>query len=308
MDHYEINGAWEALNFVIESRELTGPYLATGPKAVPALASQEELETSLRYAAGVELGVMLEYLTAMYSLRDPAGLELPLRDDVRAATAEILRIAIGEMRHLRAVNDLLRSVQGPARFEPALRVATHVPSIKEGEFRAIQARPATLEVIDDFIAVEAPSTSIDGLYAPILAYLEKYGTDEQVQAVRSIMFEGDDHYETFSAVREWLGRHQERDYLRTHALAPPPNENEAGAILRHRYAELLAALYKGYAVGMPTGAPWVNGARAFMLAPDGVDGAAKAVAAQGFLAVFSPPDGDPRFEPITPPAAAQPLA
>jgi len=206
------------------------------------------------------------------------------------------------------VNDLLRSIQGSARFEPALRVATHVPSIKEGEFRVIEARPATLDVIDDFIAVEAPSTSIDGLYAPVLAYLERYGTDEQVQAVRSIMFEGDDHYETFSAVREWLGRHQERDYLRADPLVPPPNDNEAGVILRTRYADLLGALYEGYAVGMPKGAPWVNGARAFMLAPDGVDGAAKAVAAQGFLAVFSPPDGDPRFEPITPPAAAQPLA
>lgn len=127
-------------------------------------------------------------------------------------------------------------------FRPALQVATHVPGLKEGEFRLLQSRPATLDAIDDFIAVEALSTSIDGLYAPVLAYLEQAGTDEQVQAVRSIMFEGEDHFETFTAVREWLGRHQERDYLRADPLAAPPEEEPTYAILRVRYANLLEGL------------------------------------------------------------------
>lgn len=299
MDHYEINGAWEALNFVVEGRERTGPYRPTGPAAVPPLASKAELEARLQYAAGVELGVMLEYLTAAYSLRDPAGLEQLLGDDIRAAFAEILRIAVGEMRHLRAVNDLLRSVQGPARFKPALRVATHVPGLQQGEFRILQARPATLEAIDDFIAVEAPSASVDGLYAPVLAYLERSGTDEQVQAIRSIMFEGEDHFETFSAVREWLGRHQERDYLRAGPLTTPAGGEENHVVLQKRYADLLGSLYDGYMLGMPAGAKRVNSARSAMVSPDGIDGAARAVAATGHLAVFEAPQ-DPRFSPIPP--------
>ena len=44
-----------------------------------------------------------EYLAAAYSLKpdnDPSLASAELRDDVRAARAELLRIAIGEMRHI----------------------------------------------------------------------------------------------------------------------------------------------------------------------------------------------------------------
>jgi len=71
---------------------------------------------------------MLEYLTAAWSLRhDLGGLPQPLRDDVCAAFAEIRRIAIGEMRHVRTVNDLLAGLSPAGTFEPALAVAAEIP-------------------------------------------------------------------------------------------------------------------------------------------------------------------------------------
>ena len=63
-----------------------------------------------------------------------------LRDDIRAAHGELMRIAIGEMRHLRAVNDVLRAIVGSAAYQPALRVAKSLPGTKPGEPRILQHR------------------------------------------------------------------------------------------------------------------------------------------------------------------------
>ena len=45
-------------------------------------------------------------------------------------------------------------------------------------------------------------------------------TDEWIQAIRSVIAEGEDHFETFLNIQEWLSSHSESDYLR--AVAPPP--------------------------------------------------------------------------------------
>ena len=83
LQHLEINTAWQALNFVVGRREIVGPF-SVRPVTDNPLASGAELERFLRYAAGVELTVAQEYLTAAYSLQLPAGLPQPLADDIRA--------------------------------------------------------------------------------------------------------------------------------------------------------------------------------------------------------------------------------
>lgn len=109
--HYEINQRWEELHFVVGRREITAPFVAEAVRGEP-FSSLAVLLAQLHYAVGVELAVAQEYLSAAYSLKaddDPTLGGTPgLRDDVRATRAELMRIAIGEMRHTRAVNDVIR--------------------------------------------------------------------------------------------------------------------------------------------------------------------------------------------------------
>ena len=301
MQHHQINRDWQQLNFVIDHREQLLPYRPsqTADAQVPPLPDQTTLLQHLRYAAGVELAVALEYLSAAWSLRKPANLPQPLRNDVLTAFVELRRIAIGEMRHLRAVNETLMHLQTPAGFEPALAVAADIPDGATGAFRPLQFRAATQATLDDFIRVEAPSESVDGLYAPIYAtLLAMPDQQEAAQSIRTVMSEGEDHFQTFQFIKEWLGRHvPDTSYLIGANLAAPPAGNPAHAQLQARYLALLQGLYTGYKAGMPRGAPAVNQARQSMLGATGIEGALDDVAAAGFLASFDP-IADPRFAPV----------
>jgi len=298
LDHYEINQRWQELNFVVEGREILGSYVATTRTAQP-FANTQVLEAQLRYAAGVELAVMQTYLTSAYSLRT-VGASAELTEDIHAARAEMMRVAIGEMRHLRAVNDVLSSVSLAAGrpFTPAMRVARILP----GDTAPWQPRAATPAAIADYIRFEAPSVSVDGLYARILATLERDGNDEQVQSVRSIIAEGEDHFQTFTFIQEWLGRHQPTEYLRSLNLAPPPATHVQHRALQQLFTTILQQLHDGYSRGLPAGAPDINQARTSMVQlPGGLATAAQTVADAGFLVVFDTL-GDARFMPIDPPA------
>jgi len=296
MAHREINATWQNLNFVVARREAIGPVTGRQLAGEP-LSSPAELERFLVYAAGVELAVTQEYLTAAYSLRSSDGItDATLRDDIRTSHAELMRIAIGEMRHLRAVNDVLRSLMGPDRYQPALRVASAVPGTVPGSKRPVQARPARLSVIDDFIDIERPSVSVDGVYARILATIERDGTHEQEQQIRTIMAEGEDHFQTFAFIREWLGRHQENQFLR--ATQPPPAGDAGHLSLQTAYRTLLETLHRGYTRGVPAGGPDINAARGQMLGA--LNSAADAISGRNFLVVFDTV-ADPRFAPVDPP-------
>ena len=101
--HYEINNRWQELHFVVGRREITAPFVQTPVQGTP-FADRAELMANLNYAAGVELAVAQEYLAAAYSLKpdtDPSlGATPDLLGDVKATRAELMRIAIGEMRHI----------------------------------------------------------------------------------------------------------------------------------------------------------------------------------------------------------------
>jgi hypothetical protein len=223
-----------------------------------------------------------------------------LRDDVRAAHAEIMRIAIGEMRHLRAVNDVLASLIGRPAYKPALGAATKIPGVKIGTYMPVQPRPLTQDAVKSFINIEAPSESVDGVYADILATLEQKSDPENIQAIRTVMAEGEDHYRTFLAIQEWLSPYEHEEYLRVTDINLPPASDEENVKLQAQYVALLNLLYKGYSIGMPQGASELNAARDAMIGKSGIADAAEAVAQKGFLVAFTTPS-DSRFAPIAPP-------
>jgi len=291
--HHEINLRWQELHFVLEGREKLDAYAAQRRKATP-FSSLQAAESRLRYAAGVELAVMQMYLTAAYSLKQ-VDTDTELGKDVAAAYRELLRIAIGEMHHLRDVNDVLASIalQEKKPFVPALRVATRLP----GESNNWIPQAATPEAMQAFLSIEAPSISVDGLYARILATLELYGKEEQEQTVRSIMAEGEDHFEAFLFIQEWLKPHDPSAYLIPGAIE---TSSEAHKRLQSVYLEVLQHLYDGYLAGLPAGANNINTARTKMVAAGGIAAAARAVADTGSLVLFAP-IADERFKPIDPP-------
>jgi hypothetical protein len=230
-----------------------------------------------------------------------------LRDDVRATRAELLRIAIGEMRHIRAVNDVIRGFSDPGTFEPALRVASQLPHQNPGPFQPVNPRAATRDAIKDFIEIEAQSKGVDGLYNNILATMlfppadvAAFVTDEWQQAIRSVIAEGEDHFETFLNIQEWLSNHAETAYLRSQTPPRPPAGNSQNAELQAAYVSLLNNLHTGYKKGRFLGSNEINAARNAMVGTGGIVAKAEAVARQNFLVVFNTPV-DARFVPIDPP-------
>jgi rubrerythrin len=296
MDHYAINQTWQELNFVLGGRERLTPYVPEELSGRP-FASRSKLISHLRYAAGVELGVIHEYLAAAFSLRSPQTLKGALRRNVTAAHAELMRIAITEMRHLRAVNDVLRSLHPDEHFKPALRVASELPGLHPGTFRPLLISQADRAAINSFIDIEKPSNSVDGLYSQILATLNDQGTPDQQHAIRTIMAEGEDHVETFQFIREWLHPHQEAEYLRRSHMTVPPKGNLDHQALQGVYKRLLKDLYAGYSTGFPQGGELVNQARNLMVLPDDMQRVIRKICDRGLLIAFDPIK-DPRFSPI----------
>jgi hypothetical protein len=301
MAHHEINARWQELDIVLDGREQRAPYAPTTVAGTPLNPGQ--LEPTLRYAAGVELAVMLEYLAAAFSLNPAAGAAgSELRADARAARAELLRVAASEMRHLRRVNALLFDLHtdsgavGP--FQPALGVATLVPGTAGAPGRPVEFRPLTPAALADFIRVEAPSLTVDALYSNILATYQRDGQETQSAMVLAVMAEGADHYQTFRTVQEWLGRHAGTPYLRQ--LQTPPDSDPVLATVQQRYEQVLDLLHRGYQAGIPAGAADIAAARTAMLGPAGIEGACEALAAGGRLPRFGVP-ADTRFTPVPPP-------
>jgi hypothetical protein len=301
--YHKINDRWQELDIVLDGREQRAPYAPDVIAGTPL--KPEELVPTLRYAAGVELAVMQEYLAAAYSLNRAAGsAKSRLRQDVAVAHFEVLRVAQSEMRHLKAVNTLLleehQAAGINAAFRPALGAATAIPGgavtrIPAGNFRAL-----TKSALAEFIQVEAPSKSVDALYGRILATYERAGRDTQAASVAQIMAEGADHFWSFRVVQELLDGHQESQYLLNVRVLPPGDPRLS--TLQQRYLTMLDHFFKGYAVGLPEGRAEITAARAVMLGRNGVEGACEDLAAQGLLPVFAVPT-DPRFAPVNPPPA-----
>lgn len=298
MAHYDINGRWQKLHVVVRGREQIGPVSLETPNGIP-IATNAELVSTLRFAAGVELAVMQEYLCAAFSLVPDDGSNTPLARAVKASRAEILRIAIGEMRHLRVVNEVIASLPfAVAPVVPALQVSSVVPTLTNGKsgFRPRQWLPLTAEALSEFIEVESAAHAVDQLYSNIMATFRLAGYDQLTSVIASIIADGEDHLETFQFIQEWIAPFPESSVLRP-GLTVPKQAEPAHQALQASYLALLGDLFAGYSVGVPKGASDINNARQRMIEPGGLASLAAAVADAGFLVTFDAP-ADPRFVPL----------
>jgi hypothetical protein len=243
---------------------------------------------------------MHTYLAAAFSLRDPDSVaNRDLADDIAAAHYEIVRIAVGEMRHIRAVRDVLIAMVASPPFDPPLRIATRVPGVSPNDPpRVLTPSGLTPAALETFIEIEGPNVSVDGLYNRILATLELVGNERSEQSIRRVMTEGEDHQKIFMAIREWLAPHSTAEYLRSTTLASPPGGNAAHATLQTQYRSVLESLHAGYSRTTVEGGADVNTARNAMMGS--LLAACEAVAQAGFLVTFDPV-ADPRFVSIDPP-------
>ena len=207
MDHYEINERWKDLPMVLEGRERGDVYEPEAAKKPGALTAN--LKDELTRLAGIEQALALEYLYARYSVRfNDETLTVTEQEYANFIAHELLVIAISEMTHLRWVNQLLRELhQHPSRyvdsFKPALQVAEVIPPTnREAESRTLE------EAIDDFLAAEEPSGSVDGQYAQLFEFFttHEYPAD-LIGLVKKIIDDGVTHYSRFREIKSLLDRY-----------------------------------------------------------------------------------------------------
>jgi rubrerythrin len=304
LDYYEINRRWQELDIVVEGRELRRSYQSGILSAAP-FAAPEELEANLRYAAGIERAAVQTYLSAAFSLNPIPADAGSLRVDSATSFAELMRIAISEMRHLRIVNDVLREINAGVHpgtiFRPALQIALDFPASFEHP-QPVPERRLTPEVLEEFIDVEKPSDTLDGLYARIFVSLGNFSFPNLAQTIRSVMTDGFDHYETFLDMREWLGRHHPNDYLLN--LHQPGPDDPAHKHLQQLLLQVLQTLRQGYSLGLPRGGEDIAHARGLMLG-NGLLTACEDLRARGLMVIFDPISSDPDFGMIARPPSSK---
>ena len=209
--HYQINQEWTSLAFVLEGRENRGLYTPGFEAFAEPLPTSEALADELVSLCGLEHLVLLEYLYAYYTIKNPEDFTNPRNSsDALFVRHELLGIAVSEMRHLRWANQLLWTLAklGLIRDRgPALQPGRKVPTVT-GE-RDRQLRPLALPALADFIAVERPSGTLDGAYARVVATLRLGYPEPLLQLARQIVADGMDHYNRFREInvvlRSWPG-------------------------------------------------------------------------------------------------------
>jgi hypothetical protein len=204
MDHYEINEQWQDLAIVLEGRERHIPYVPGPIPPADPFSNLRELVEKLRELAGIEHALALEYLYARYSMRVGEALDPSQQQHANYIAHELLMIAASEMMHLRWVNQLLWELwhlRHTSGFVPELSAATYVPG--RGGLRKVAMRPLD-RAIDDFIAAEAPSGTIEGQYARVFATL-RHGYPASLPGLASrIIADGVSHFTRFREIRAIL--------------------------------------------------------------------------------------------------------
>ncbi len=213
IDHYEINQKWEKLPFVLEGREVEREYRPRREDPGEPYGTDEELIKELSELARMELTLALEYLYALFSLRDPRSDEIDdtewpgLGADLKVVRDFILLVAVGEMAHLRWANEMLWELDRANirpngwSYKPIVEPAESYPTLR-AERRLEPLNPKTL---DHFIDLERPSGGITRAYSRCVATLRnrRYPVAAYELALR-IDGEGMDHYERFIGVKRIL--------------------------------------------------------------------------------------------------------
>ena len=283
--HFQINTAWRSLDFVLEGHEISALYAPGFEASAAPFSNAEELAQELRHLCGLELVVMLEYLYAYYSLKQPTELEASRADDIAFVRHELLAIAVSEMRHLRWANQLIWSLMQQGRIEPCPPVLDPAPTVPTvaGE-RPRSLRSLAKDVLDDFVAVERPSGTLDGAYARVVATLSSGYPDTLLQLARQIVADGVEHFARFSEIGKILGAWSTTPAAPTPWLRPIVEATpEQAADARAAFHAVLGHLGAAYAQGDMEDAGQIVAARAAMME---LDGAAEKLAEAGFGVPF----------------------
>ena len=270
-DPYEINLKWEQLDFVLQGIETDGT-----PKGMLAVTLRQPMNNIAALIKDLTLGLApleftlsMVYLYACFSLRAPeevtadeARVWPDLANDLRAARGFIHSVALSEMTHLRWVNQTLWMLDRDGHFPDGAHYAPVIQPLSPGavdpvdgsplepqEVRLRTLRPATLDVISDFVDVERPATRLDREYSGLVDHLKdnpgEYPPGLYELAVR-IDSDGLQHYQKFRDVMLILGRYaaQPALFLRDIRLAEPDDPAVAPALAL--LAQIVAALQDGY--------------------------------------------------------------
>ena len=268
--HYQINTEWRSLAFVLEGREIDALYIPGVEMTAVPFGSAEQLADDLVTLCGLEHVVMLEYLYAYYSLRQPSDFTDMRADDITFVRHELLAVIVSEMRHLRWANQLLWTLAKRgliAHRPPVLTPGATVPTTNGQRPRAL--RPLEPNVLADFVAVERPSGTLDGEYARVVATLANGYPDTMLQLARQIVAEGVEHYSRFSEIAKVLGSwsapaNAPAPWLRALAKATPKQASAALAA----YSGILDHLAVAYQRGDAEDARQIIEARTAMMRLD----------------------------------------
>jgi hypothetical protein len=291
MDHYEINQRWQDLPIVLLGREQRNEYRPRPTENATPFKTADDLAQNLVDLATLEHTVALEYLYARYSVRNPKAGD-PMVDELTFVRHELLLVAVGEMRHLRWVNQLLWELDHrritSKRFGPSLGLKDQIPTAG-GKTRSKALRPLTVDVLEDFIAVEAPSGTLDGEYAEVVSTLRdqtKY-PQELPQLAERIIADGMEHYSRFREIRVTLQPFfagNPPPYLVNLQPADPANALSKRAL--RAYQQILTDLQNAYAKGDAEDFGNIAAARSLMFQLDDL---------ADQLAAGNPPLGIPFF-------------
>lgn len=279
LDHYQINTAWEEMPFVLEGAEIGASYTPSRLSPYQPYCDVGEMVAKLECElAPMELSLALQYLYALFTLRDPADLNEneqqrwpTLHDDLKAARQFVLMIAVSEMTHLRWVNQILweldRHRAGPCgwRYRPIVIPAAELHV--SGKIINAILGPLTPERLDEFIYIERPSGPLTGAYGRCVATLGGMltKTPELKQAYELALRvdgEGVDHFERFASIKrnlESFGLYNGHyPYLRVVRMAEPnaPEVRQA-LLLFNKVMTRIEAAYKAEAA-VPTDYPLIE--------------------------------------------------
>jgi hypothetical protein len=300
IDHYEINQTWEKLPFVLEGHEIHRPYKPPRPRfGAPHLGAAELIAELQNELAGMEMALVIEYLYALFSLRQPDEATVSawpsLAGDLLAVRRMVLMVAVSEMTHLRWVNQILWLLDrhgvhpGGWCYKP---IVTWADRIKANDQPTTLA-PLTPETLDGFIELERPSGYLTGVYEKCVATL-KDGTQyprEVFEIALRIDGEGTEHFRNFGNVKRILGKYPRAEdggypYLRPVVPSHTPETHAAVAIfdsIRQHLGDAYAAEAREDMLAAETG---IAAARASM---ERLQASAEALASQGLGIPFLDP-------------------
>ena len=312
-----IEGWWEKLPIVLNDRESTSFSVSPTPSLTEHL-TRSEVIAELSYLATVEHALIVEYLFAVYSTTAPRL--APDYADAKtlviiAASQEVFRVAIDEMRHFRWVNEALGILGAPPSVDRAKTIG-QPPQPGSGRKmilnrkyidRPFALNPLSRATQDWFIRVEAPSQTanqdLDGMYVAILESInfqpDLFPERSRVlPLIKLIIDEGQGHYSRFHTVKQSLASFPESDYLRVLSPVPPtPQQLKLLAVCDAYYHSIEEVVQITFSLGDQSGGLLLKAAVRSM---ESLHEASHLLASQGVMPQFNRPATPPSLKRLLP--------